>query len=189
MDLASGEYGFGEAPAPPLTLDGSEGDVLPRVDRETLCAVLRRLPQEELEEALRLKLVPMVSLPGLVLHAACGPAALAEGRRCGLKIVGYAEAHDLIAAARGVHGPFLLAEATFGLARRMPHLSARRRLTGGQALVLLGLASSAVAALLLAPLGLVWLAASLVSGLFFLQVVALRLLCLMPPVHPKSSPA
>ena len=108
MDNAGGQYGFGEAPAPPLTIAGSAADVLPRIDRDTLCGMLRRLPQDELDAALRSKLVPVVSLPGMVLHAACGPAALAEGQRRGLRIVGYAEAHDLIAAARGVHGRFLL---------------------------------------------------------------------------------
>ena len=177
----SSQDGFGEAPALPLNIAGSEADVLPRIDRQTLCGVLRRLPQEDLERALRLKLAPVVSLPGLELHAACGPAALTEARRRGLRIVGIAEAHDLIAAARGVHGPFLLSEATFGLARRMPDFSARRRLTTAQALCLLALGGLAAAAAWLLPAGVFWLAASLVSGLFFLSVVALRLLCLLPP--------
>ena len=52
MYNASGQYGFGEAPAPPLTIAGGEADVLPRIDRETLCGMLRRLPQEELAAAL-----------------------------------------------------------------------------------------------------------------------------------------
>jgi glycosyltransferase XagB len=187
MDSASGQYGFGEAPAPPLTIAGSEADVLPRVDLETMCGMLRRLPQDELAAALRSKLVPVVSLPGMALHAACGPAALAEGQRLGQKIVGYAEAHDLVAAARGVHGHFLLGEATFGLAKRMPHFSARRRLTRPQSALLLALAVLAAAAAWLVPGDVLWPIASLVSGLFFLSVVALRLLCFMPPVPREAT--
>ena len=160
---------------------------MPRIDRETLCGMLRRLPQEELDAALQSKLLPVLSLPGMVLHAACGPAARAEGHRRGCKIVGYAEAHDLIAAARGVHGPYLLAEATLGLAKRMPHASARQRLTTPQAAGLAVIALLVAAAALFLPATALWLAASTVGGLFFLSVVALRLLCLMPPV-PRETP-
>ena len=188
MDNASGQYGFGEAPAPPLTIAEREADVLPRIDRETLCGMLRRLPQDELVAALQSKLVPAVSLPGMVLHVACGPAALAEGRSLGRKIVGFAEAHDLIAAARGVHGPFLLGEATLGLARRMPHFSARRRLTKPQTMLFMALAVLAAAAASLMPGNALWLSVSLVSGLFFLSIVALRVLCFMPPVRRKAEP-
>ncbi|MCA3575546.1 MAG: glycosyltransferase [Aestuariivirga sp.] len=161
---------------------------MPRVDRAALCGMLRRLPPEELADALRSKLVPVVSLPGLTLYAACGPAALAEGQRLGLRIVGTADAHDLLAAARGVHGPALLAEATFRLARRMPDYSARRRLTQSQAAVLIGLAVLAAAAAVLLPFELFWLLASLMGGLFFLSIVALRLLCLMPPLQKPVPP-
>jgi len=150
--------------------------------------MLRRLPPEELVAALRSKLVPAVSLPGIVLHVACGPAALAEWRSLGQKIVGFAEAHDLIAAARGVHGAFLLGEATFGLARRMPQFSARRRLAPPQSALLLALAVLAAAAASLMPGNALWLSVSLVSGLFFLSVVALRVLCFMPPVPRKTEP-
>jgi hypothetical protein len=59
MDNASGQYGFGEAPAPPLIIEGTAADVLPRIDRDTLCGMLRRLPREELDAALRSKLVPV----------------------------------------------------------------------------------------------------------------------------------
>jgi len=188
MFEAGGHDGFGEAPAPLPIVAGSEADVLPRIDRETLCGMLRRLPPEELEAALQSRLLPVLSLPGMVLHAACGPAALAEGQRRGCKVVGYAEAHDLIAAARGVHGPYLLAEATLGLAKRMPHASARQRLTTPQAAGLAAIALMVAAGGLLLPAGVFWLAASAVGGLFFLSVVALRLLCLMPPVQRAAPP-
>ncbi len=129
-----------------------------------------------------------VSLPGLTLHAACGPAALAEGGRLGLRIVGVADAHDLIAAARGVNGRSLLAAATFGLARKMPDFSARRRLTPAQAAGFTGLAVLAAAAAVMLPLELFWLLVSLAGGLFFLSVVSLRLLCLLPPLRQREPP-
>lgn len=187
MHGAEGHGGFGEGPATPLSIAADGTEVLPRIDRAALCGMLRRLPPEELAEALRSKLVPVVSLPGLTLHAACGPAALAEGERLGLKLVGMADAHDLLAAARGVHGRALLADATFRLARRMPDYSARRRLTDGQAAVLMALAVLAAAMAVLLPFELVWLLASLTGGLFFLSVVALRLLCLLPPLQKKAA--
>lgn len=189
MDDETGPYGFGEAAAPDPFLAGSEADVLPHIDRETLCGMLRRLPPEELDAALRSKLVPVLSLPGMVLHTACGPAALAEGRRRGLRIVGVAEAHDLIAAARGVYGPFLAREAAFGLARQRPQFSARRRLTGPQAAAVLALAALTGMAALLLPGQAFWLLASLMAGLFFLSVLALRMLCLMPAVTRAGPPA
>jgi hypothetical protein len=180
MFNASNQYGFGEAPTPLLTIDGAAEDVLPRVDRDMLCNLLRRLPPDELDAALRSKIVPMVNLPGLVLYAACGPSALAEGQRLGLDVAGYAEAHDLLAAARGVHGPFLLRRATLGLAQRLPHFSASRRLTGTQGASFAALSVLAAAAALLLPVEIFWPAASLVSGAFFLSLVTVRLLCLMP---------
>lgn len=188
MDNASGQNGFGEAPAPPLTLDASAPDVLPRVDRATLCEVLRRLPPDELDGALRTKLVPVVSLPGLQLHAACGHSALEEGIRLGLRIVGYAGAHDLLAAARGVHGPYLLRRATHELALRMPDFSASRRLTGKQLTVAMACAVLVLNAALALPPRIFWPAASLVSGLFFISLIAVRMLCLLTPPHAAEEP-
>lgn len=159
---------------------------MPRVDRNTLCGILRRLPPDELDAALRTKLVPMVSLPGLLLHAACGPLALAEGRRLGLRIVGYAEVHDLTAAARGVHGPFLLRRATLELARRMPQYSASRRMTGAQVTGFAACFVMVLNAAAVLPQDIFWPAASLVSGAFFLLLIAIRLLCLLPPLHGRA---
>lgn len=174
--------GFGEASDPGLSIAAPGAAVLPRLDRQTLCDALRRLPPEELDVALRLKQVPLVNLPGLKLLAACGEPALDDAIARNLKVVAYAEAQDLIAAARAVHGSYLLAEATHGLARRRPEASASRRLTPrqtGWALVLLAIAVAASAVL---PFSVSWAIVSTLSGLFFLSVVALRVLCLMAPL-------
>ena len=181
-----GHDGFGEAPTPLPSITGDGGEVLPRISREELHRILRRLPPEDLGLALRDRLVPVVDVAGLVLHAACGPAALKLARRRGLKIVGYAAAEELLAASRMSHGAQLLSEATFGLARRMPQYSARQRMTSAQGAVLLVVLALVTAMVSLLPFGVVWFMGAVVGGLFFLPVVTLRLLCLMPPVARRG---
>ena len=181
--LGGGSFdGFGEAPGLPLSIAGPDAGVLPRLDRQTLCDALRRLPGEELALALQTKIVPLVVLPGLKLHVACGSPALEDALIQDMKVVACAESADLIAAARAVHGPALLNEATRGLARRRPEASASRRMTTAQINWSLALAVLAIAAAYWLPLEVVWSLASIVSGVFFLGVVALRVLCLMPPL-------
>ena len=181
-----GHDGFGEAPTPMPSIAGDDAEVLPRISRDELHRMLRRLPPEDLERALRDRLVPVVDVAGLVLHVACGPSAMTRARQRGLKVVGSSAPEDFLAAARMSHGPQLLAEATFALARRMPRYSARRRLTVQQAAVLL-LALAFIAAMVcLLPFGVVWFLGAFVGGLFFLSVLTLRLLCLMPPVARRA---
>lgn len=180
--------GFGESAPPPLSTKGGEGEVLPRLGVAALSDLLCRLPRDDLEQALREKIIRAVNLPGLVLHAACSEAGLAAARARGLAIVAVADTADLLAAVRMVHGPALLAEATHGLARRWPLFSASRRLTPAQAMVLGLLAALAVAAALLLPLPVVLVLASGVTGFFFLGVVALRVLCLFPPLRREKPP-
>lgn len=160
----------------------ADGIVLARVDAITLCDALRRLPADELILALQNKLVPLVKLPGLELYAACGQTALAMASERAMKVVAYAESGDFIAAARAVHGRRLLHEATHGLARRVPAASARRRVTGWQIAIGAVLLTLCAIAGLLLPYQVSWVAASSAGGLFFLGVLALRLLCLLPPL-------
>lgn len=161
-------------------------DVLPRLPPASIVDALRRLPPEELALSLRSKLVPLVSLPGLKLFVACGRPALALAQADGLKVVAFSEAADFIAAARAAHGPALLDEATSGLKRRMPEFSASRRLTRWQIVACLAVLVLASTASLLLPGSAAWLAASSIAGLFFLSVIALRLLCLLPPLRPRD---
>ena len=112
---------------------------------------------------------------------AAGPLWPPHGAR-GLGIVGYAEAEDLLAAARGVLWRPLLHEATYGLLRRWPKYSASRRFTAEQALALAVLVMAAGLSVLMQPISTVLLWLSAVSGGFFLSVVAIRVLCLLPPL-------
>lgn len=159
--------GFGEAPALPLIIAGVSPHVLPRLDHAALCNLLRRLPPDELDEALRVKLFRAASLPNLVLFVACGEVALLAAQRKGLPLAGYAEVADLLSAARAVHGAYLLQEATLGLARRLPGFSARRRMSLPQAFgFLLTAAGLAAAGFLMPPQSFITLL-SAVSGVFF----------------------
>ncbi len=162
-----------------IAADGEE--VLPRLPGWAIAEALRHLPEDELEQALRSRILPTASLPGLRLVACFGRAAHALARQRGLNLVAQGRSADFIAAARLALGPSLLRQATHGLARKYWRFSARRRLTLPQiACGLSGLAAIGLAAMVL-PLDLLWIAASLLSGLFFLAVIALRLLCLFPP--------
>lgn len=149
-------HGFGESSATPISIAGAEDEVLPRLGHLALCDLLRRLPQEELEEALRHKILRAVSLPGVVFHAVCGRAALRLARARGLGVVAYAEVAELLAAVRAVHGAALLHEATSGLERRWPMFSASRRLTAPQLMAVVLLLALSGAAWLLSRAGSHW---------------------------------
>ncbi|PZF78681.1 glycosyltransferase [Aestuariivirga litoralis] len=149
---------------------------------------MRRLPKDELHEALKTKVMRAVSLPGLVLHAVSGQPALRAAREQGLGVVAYAEPEAFGEAVRCVHGATLLREATWGLARRWPRFTASRLITPAQAMVLLSLVAGVIIAAIHLPGPLFITLASAASGAFFLGVVALRLLCFLPPVTRPRPP-
>ena len=163
--------------------------VLHRLDQSTLAAALRRLPIDELRPALQTKLVPLVNLADLQYFAACGPHALCLAKEHGLTVVAQASPADFLAAARQAQGRWLLAEATSGLARRLPMMSASRRLTDRQGAMLAAGVGLVILGVLHLPLAASWFLASLAAALFFLSVIAVRLLCLLPPPVPPPPPA
>lgn len=165
-----------------------EGQALPRLDADALAGALRRLTPDELQQSLHCKLIPLVTLPGLRLFAACGPQALAEAQRQGLEIAATADKSSFAAAVRTAHGAGLLRQAVWGLHSRTPHYSASRRLTRWQAGVMAMILLIAAATLAVLPGMLGWMLASSVAGLFFLSVVALRILCLLPPIRRQPGP-
>ncbi|MCB1431830.1 MAG: hypothetical protein KDK75_05130 [Alphaproteobacteria bacterium] len=173
-------YGFSEQAHLAGTIAGDFDDVLPRLEQAQLEDAMRRLPAEELALSLRCKLLPLVNLPGLTLFVACGEPALAIARHDGLKVVGYAESQTFIAAARHLFGAPMIAEAAGGLARRRPWLSAKRRLTPWQMGMALCLLAVVVIMWVVLPVALAWMIASTIGGLFFLSVIALRVLSLLP---------
>lgn len=183
LEQINESFGFREDFHDGGKIAGQLSGVLPRIPAETLANALRHLPYDEFERALRDKLVAIVIMPGLTLYAACGAPALAIALADGRKVVAEAETADFLDAVRRTHGALLLHEATSDLATNHPEKSASRRLTGwqsGSALMLVGLV---IVAFLLFQARFVWFGVSLLSGLLFLAVIALRLLCLFPPIR------
>lgn len=183
--LSDDHRGFGEAPA--ASLAGAPQDVLPRMSRNALSDLLRRLPPDDLEESLRRRLVPVLNLPGVALHVACGSSALAEARASGLAVVALCEVEDLLAASRGVHGGYLVDRATFGLLRIQPTHCARIGVSALQAVSALGFLAMITGSALMLPLPLVISGLAVAGGVFFMSVVALRGLCLMPGARPVAA--
>ncbi len=129
-------------------------------------------------------------IPGMDLYAACGERALAEASDRGLRVIAYATAAEFVAAARAVRGRTLLRQATWGLARRMPDLSASRWMTAPQIAIVLTVAAMALLAFALLPWEVNWVILSAIGAILFLSVVALRLLALFPrlPDHEPEPP-
>ena len=113
-------------------------------------------------------------------YATCGPGGINYARRHGLNLVARANPSEFGWAVRRVWGGKILNQATLGLFAAYPQFSARRRVTVHQMIVFLLLAICPGLGLAFLPAGAAWTAASVVIGLFFLSVVALRLFCLFP---------
>ena len=157
-------------------------DVLPRLPLDLLIDALRRVPADELETVLRERIIPLVNLPGLTLHIACSPLAARRAIADGRRLVAFATPSDFHEALRRTHAQWLLQDATLNLAKNRPEFSAARRMSLVQVLVFVGLLLMFALAALLLPAKIFWSLASLVAAVFFLAIIALRLLCLMPPV-------
>lgn len=162
--------------------------MLPRLDADALAGALRRLTPDELQQSLQSKLVPLVTLPDLNLFAACSPRAFATAQSEGLEVAATADVSSFAAGVRAAHGGGLLRQAVWGLHGRTPHYSASRRLTPRQAAVMAMILVVAAGTLLALPGMLGWMLASSMAGLFFLSVIALRILCLLPPIRRQPGP-
>jgi len=183
-------FGFAENALYDGKITGLHGNVLPRVSQSELADALRHLPREEVDRALEDKLVPIITMPGVKLYAACGAQAMQLVEERGVRIAASASLSDFHEAVRFIHGKALEKGASLGLARMRPEFSASRRFTSAQIAVGLVLALGAVLGAVALPLDVAWAGASLIAALFFLAVVALRILCLLPPVHhPEVKPA
>jgi len=138
-----------------------------------LADAVAQLDGPDLDGALRHRIVPFDMGPGkpvgYVVDSAIG---LAHARSTGLHIISAVPPGWMRQALMRAAGPAILEHACNGLARRMPSLSASRRLTAGQAAALV-LAPVAVAALAFTG---EWFATVLVLffAILFLSQAALR---------------
>jgi cellulose synthase/poly-beta-1,6-N-acetylglucosamine synthase-like glycosyltransferase len=171
------------------SLDDSNFDVLPVVPRGWLHDAFARHTPEDHDLVLRHKIVPISWIPTMVLYAVVNDVALREARQQGLRVVARIETGDYRAAIKRQRGRMLLMHAVRHLHRSQPHLSARQRLTTGQALAFLGVASAAVAFAATVGGSLFFTSASLAGTLFFVLVIGIRLFCLLPSPHPPRTAA
>jgi cellulose synthase/poly-beta-1,6-N-acetylglucosamine synthase-like glycosyltransferase len=168
--------------------DVAPPDPLPVLSLEETLRVLRRLTPAETERAMRKRILPIAWSPNAVLLAAGSAAAARRAGSDGLRISALIDQDDLLRALQRVYRTQLLREATNGLARRAPLFSASRRLTGMQMSAVALLAVAAGGFLLLSPAGFVFLAGCFFA-MFFLGVIAIRIMSLLPPpARVRSAP-
>ena len=173
--------GFLRHPSLRAIIAADTADVLPRLPAWAILEALRRMPADEIDYTLQNKVLAVVSGPGTNLYAGFGEAACEFARRRGLRLVAEADPTEFLRAAGQVLGRRLIAAATYGLAGCQKEFSARRRLTTIQWAYAIAGTAGLGAAFLLLPLSILWALASLAGGIFFLAIIALRILCLLPP--------
>ena len=175
------ELGF-DPPARPeaLFIASDTADVLPFLTPRILRQSLARLPFRELAGVLRDRLLPVALLPDLVLYAAQDEAARQLAESLGLKVVARMDKHSFLGAVHHVWGRRLVQEATRHLAQTQPQLSASRRFSRGQLWGVGGVVALACLLLVVLPQLFRLPVASLVIGFFFMAVIGLRILALLP---------
>jgi glycosyltransferase XagB len=134
----------------------------------------------ELRRFLRQRVLTLEAFGEPNACAVCGPHAFHLARQAGLDVVARiprSEFHDDISATWGA---FLRQTATHGLARKNPQYSARSRFNSAQyiALVLLIAVIAAIASAL--PLHTLIRGVAFFSAIFFLSLIAVKLLALLP---------
>jgi glycosyltransferase XagB len=146
---------------------------------------LPRFSPRERSDMLRHKIIPYCWLPQCTVYGVATDLAILEGRQRNLALVGKIRPHIYRKIVRKHFSRSLLFEAVHGLGSRKPWASAERRLSSGQKLAA-GLSLLALALLVaFGHISFVTGILQLVAGLFFLMVVALRGLCMMPlPTGP-----
>jgi glycosyltransferase XagB len=156
-------------------LESEVDDSLPEIPRSLLPTLFARLSKFDKEQVLRHKIVPVACLPHLTLYGAFGAAARCAAERRGQKVVANINPMDYRATIRGGLGHELLFNATDGLKQNKPALSAHRRFTVWQIIwIIAGITLSLTSAIFL-PREYFYVAASFLSGLFFLSIISLRL--------------
>jgi glycosyltransferase XagB len=158
----------------------------PTVSDDWLKDAMQRLAPQERDQMLRHKIVPYCWIPGHTVHGVVHEGALAECRRLGLNTLGRVPIESYRKLVRDFMSPRLLQNAVSGLARSKPWASARHRLSVVQSYVFATLFALALVATISLPFNHVLNALQILSGLFFLMVVILRCLCLIP--LPKGPP-
>jgi glycosyltransferase XagB len=155
-------------------------DHLPRMAYDIVTASLRRLAPEDLDLALKHKLIPAAWLPHRTFYAAAGDCAYQKAFDDGLKIVAQVDPADYRRAVRRVLGAKLLDQACNQLETAYPDLSNKSGPSILQLILFATFLLSVVVPVFTLGGPLVATHMGLVTCLFFLSVVSLRILCLLP---------
>ncbi len=166
------------------TADDSEenlevGQDLPELSLEMLEHLFDRLSSEDKKNLLRHKIIPVASLPHLTLYGAAGKRARHYAGKQNKRVIAQINPQDLRSAVRRKLGAELLAKATHHLRVRRPEFSAFKRVTGLQGSGLAMVLFLTIAAWVTVDPFYFYAGLSFACGLFFLAVIALRLLCLL----------
>ncbi len=141
---------------------------------------VQRLTPAERELFLRHKILAYCRMPDEIIYSVVDGAGVVEAQRRNLQTIGRLPAQVYRRLVRQFLSRKLLNIATYGLSITRPMASARHRLSMGQiylfSIMFAFLASWAV----LVSIYDIFYIAQVVAGLFFLVVVVLRCLCLMP---------
>ena len=159
---------------------------IPELPKHLLGRLLARLSVKELQLTLRYKLLPVAWLPHLTLFAAVDGAGAQSAEDLELRPVARIAPQDFQYAVRRVLGHKILGHAVDDLRLKQPSFSAHRRLTLLQ-IFWFGLALIVYLCCLFSlPADLSFTLTCLCLSVFFLSIVALRLMCVLDPRHQKS---
>ena len=186
MRISGGEYrgsatGQGERLGATQPIRIANSPRLRRLGEHEIKEAVKDIRVEEIDLALRRRLIPIARDASETSYAACDPSGLAHAQKQGLKVAALANRHRVLALLQARFRNRLKHRASRRLLEDVPIYSAARRLTTPQRwfLLIALLLGIALVALLGAAAGMI--IGSLCS-LFFLMVIGLRLLSLGGPV-------
>lgn len=159
---------------------------LPELSLAMIEQLFDRLSTEDKVQTLRHKIVPVASLPHITLYGAAGTQATQRAREKGKRVIARINPQDLRLITRRRLGTELLRKATHHLCLRRPEYSALTRITGLQSFWIGMILVWAAAAWVLLDPFYFFAGLSFFCGVFFLAVIALRLLCLLQEKDRKS---
>jgi glycosyltransferase XagB len=167
------------------SIDESGIDVLPDVPMPWLVEAMPHLSVAEIDLALKEKILAFAWMPNHVIHGVVTEDARLAAEYRHINYVGRISLSHYRSVIKQFLGKRLLMEATLGLARRRPWASARHRLSDAQVFFISMMFALCMFGFYFAP-GETLLAVSLVSSAFFILVVGLRCLCLLPLPRGKG---
>lgn len=165
-----------------LEQDDTELQVLDwsTVPEEWMTNAVARMTSKERELMLRYKLIPYCWLPDCTVYGIVDEGALQKGRALGLRMIGRVTPEIYRKLVRRCFAKTLEHKAVHDLSQSKPWASAHKRLSAGQAIFLaIGVLTTLLMANLYSTAGIIW-SLQILACLFFLMVVYLRCLCLMP---------